>query len=47
MRQSYFERAEQVNAFLAAGDKAAAYDYIDRLAAKEAIRLASLVIGGE
>jgi HK97 family phage portal protein len=46
LRQVYFERAGQVAAFLAAGDKAGAYNFIDLLAVKEQMRLAGIVTGG-
>jgi hypothetical protein len=44
--QLTYERACQVSALLAAGDRAAAYEYIDRLAATESLKLATLVTGG-
>lgn len=45
LRQEYYGRAEQISGYMAAGDKGSAMDYIDRLAAKEPIRLAGLVTG--
>jgi len=46
LRQLTYERAGKVSAFLAAGDRVAAYEYIDRLAATESLKLATLVTGG-
>lgn len=45
-RQAYFERANELGAYLEAGEQSAAYDFIDRLAATESIRLAGLAVGG-
>jgi HK97 family phage portal protein len=44
IHQSAYDRASEVTRLLAAGDKAAAFDYIDRLAVMEAHRLATQVI---
>jgi HK97 family phage portal protein len=46
VRQSFYERAEALAGFIAAGDPGAAFDYIDRLAAKEALRLAEIAVKG-
>jgi HK97 family phage portal protein len=46
MRQAYFDRAGEICGLLASGDKGAAYEYIDRLAAREPLRLASCVVKG-
>jgi len=45
LRQQYYGRAEEIASHLAVGDKGAALDYIDRLAAKEPLRLAGVVTG--
>jgi HK97 family phage portal protein len=45
-RQVYYDRASRLTEYLDAGEKAEAYDFIDRLAAKESIRLAGLAVGG-
>jgi hypothetical protein len=44
--QGYFERSGTLAGFVAAGDKGAAYDYIDQLAAREALRLAQMAVKG-
>lgn len=46
VRQSFFERAGTLASFVAAGEKGAAYDYIDQLAAKESLRLAQIAVKG-
>jgi hypothetical protein len=46
VRQECFDRAGRVCGYLAAGDKAAAYEFIDRVAATESLRLAGHVTGG-
>ena len=46
IRQQHCERAQAVQGFLAAGDKAAAYDYIDRLVVRTTVRLAKLAAEG-
>jgi HK97 family phage portal protein len=46
VRQNTFDRAGEVCRLLGAGDRGAAFDYIDRLAATEPIKLANLVVGG-
>jgi HK97 family phage portal protein len=46
VRQECFDRAGLVCGYLAAGDKAAAYEFIDRVAATESLRLAGHVTGG-
>jgi HK97 family phage portal protein len=46
VQQATFERAGAVCQLLAAGDRGAAYDYIDRLAATEPLKLAALITGG-
>ena len=46
IRQQHYERAHAVQGFLAAGDKAAAYDYIDRLAVATTVGLAKLAAEG-
>lgn len=45
-RQTYFHRVSEITGFLAAGDKGAAYDFIDRLAATESLKLATMAVGG-
>lgn len=45
-KQEYFHRASAIAGFLAAGEKGAAYDYIDRLAATESLKLATIAVGG-
>lgn len=45
LRQLYFDRAGEFCSLMAA-DKGAAYEFIDRLAAREPMRLAGLVVGG-
>jgi HK97 family phage portal protein len=45
--QGYFERAAQLCAFIASGDKAGAYETIDRIAATESLHLASMATGGK
>jgi len=45
VRQLIYDRAGQVEQLLAAGDRGAAYDFIDALAAKEPLRLAALATG--
>lgn len=46
LRQDYFERAGTIAGFLTAGDKASAFEYIEKLTAREPLRLAGLVTGG-
>lgn len=46
MRQVYFDRASEIAGFLAADDKGAAYEYVDRLAARESLRLAESAVEG-
>jgi HK97 family phage portal protein len=46
VRQSFYERAEVVSGLLAAGDRAAACDYIDNLAVSESLRLAAIAAKG-
>jgi HK97 family phage portal protein len=46
VRQFCFDNAGKFQSLLAAEDKGAAYDFIDRLAATEPIKLATLVTGG-
>ncbi len=46
VRQAYYDRAGEICGLLASGDKGAAYEYIDRLAAREPLRLASIVVKG-
>lgn len=46
VKQEYFYRSSDVAGYVAAADKGRAYDYIDRLAATESLKLASLAIGG-
>lgn len=45
IRQLTFDRAGVVCRHLASGDRGAAYQFIDRLAATESIKLATLVVG--
>lgn len=45
-RQEYFHRASALTGFLAAGDKGAALDFIDRLAVTESLKLATMAVGG-
>jgi HK97 family phage portal protein len=45
--QNYFARASELAAFIAADDKGAAYDYIDRIAATESLKLAAIAVGGK
>ncbi len=47
VRQAHFDRAATLSGFLAAGDKAAAYEFINRLAATESLKLAALATGGK
>ena len=46
VKQLCFERAGQLASLLAAGDKGAAYEFIDRLAATQHLQLATLATGG-
>lgn len=46
VQQINFDRACIVCQLLAAGDRGAAFDYIDRLAATEPLKLAALITGG-
>jgi hypothetical protein len=46
IRQQHCERAQAVQGFLAAGDLAAAFDYIDRLAVTTPVQLAKLAAEG-
>lgn len=45
LRQEYYGRAEQLAGWVAAGDKASAMEFVDRLAVKEPLRLAGLLTG--
>lgn len=45
-RQIAYEHTNAIEALIAGGDKGAAYDYIDRLATTQPLKLASLVTGG-
>lgn len=45
LKQLYYGRAEQIAGYLAAGDKASAFEFIESLAAKEPLRLAGMVTG--
>lgn len=47
IRQAHFERSGQFLTYLSAGDRAGAYDFIDRLAATESLNLAGLAVGGK
>ncbi len=46
IRQLCFDRAGEVCSLLSAGDKGAAYEYIDRLAARGPLRLAEIAMKG-
>jgi len=46
VRQLTYDRAGTLAAFLAAGDRGAAFDFVDRLAATEPIKLAAIITGG-
>jgi hypothetical protein len=46
IRQDLYDRATMLGQYLAAGDKAGAYEFIDRVAETESLRLAGHVTGG-
>jgi HK97 family phage portal protein len=46
VRQCYAEREQEVATLILSSDKAAAVDFIDRIAATESLKLAKLVTGG-
>ena len=46
IRQTYYDRAGEICGLLALGDKGAAYEYIDLLAARESLRLAEIAVKG-
>jgi HK97 family phage portal protein len=46
VRQEHYERASAISGFLAAGEAAAAYEFIDRLAVEGTLQLAGLVTKG-
>jgi HK97 family phage portal protein len=46
IRQDLYDRAALMGQYLAAGDKAGAYEFIDRIAETESLRLAGHVTGG-
>lgn len=46
IRQDCYDRAGLISGYLAAGDKAGAYEFIDRVAETESLRLAGHVTGG-
>jgi HK97 family phage portal protein len=46
VRQLYYDRAGQIAALIASGDRGEAYEFIDRLAAREPLRLAETVVSG-
>lgn len=46
MKQIYFDRASEICNILARGDRGAAYEFIDHLAATESLKLAALATGG-
>lgn len=46
VKQQYFERATVLSQLAAAEDKRGAYDFIDRLAVTESLKLANLATGG-
>jgi hypothetical protein len=46
IRQQHYERAQAIAGLVAAGEKAAAYEYIDRLAVTTTVKLAKLAAEG-
>jgi HK97 family phage portal protein len=46
VKQSYYDRAMTLSGLVAAGDRGAAFEYIDQLAVRESLRLAEVAVKG-